>query len=108
MTLYVDCDDTLVALLGEDGQPLEGQNPHGGGSEKHEVNRALQWAVNRWAERHGDHEVIIWSGGGTHYAGHFEYEAFGGRFVSYFKDIRMPEFGDMVVDDQQLEVKECA
>ena len=71
MNLYIDCDDTLVLWLDEWGQPLEGQNPYGGGSQKWILNEPLIDAIKKWYISYQPPirgEVIIWSGGGAQYA----------------------------------------
>ena len=64
--LFIDCDDTLVLWLGEDGEGDGGPNPYGGGKEKWEPNRALIAAIESSREEY--EEVVVWTGGGSDYA----------------------------------------
>ena len=118
--LFVDCDDTLVLWLNEDGQPLEGQNPYGGGSDKYELNQALIDAVVDFLDTNLDWELVVWSGGGSQYAKVwadrcfpfktlYDEDARGvrGWLLSAHvrtKDIALPTADDTCVDDQVLGV----
>lgn len=105
--LFVDCDDTLVKWLGVDGQPLEGQNPYGGGAEKWEANAELVVAIETWLEREKDADprVIVWSGGGGNYARRWAEMILPGRWhLASEKNISYPADGDVCVDDALIKV----
>lgn len=103
MRLFVDCDDTLVRWLGEDGQPLEGQNPYGGGAERWEFNAPLVASVVRFAnEKRAD--VVVWSGGGADYARVWASRLGWEHFVEGWasKDPRLVTADDVCVDDAPI------
>lgn len=106
MRLFVDCDDTLVFWLGKDGQPLEGQNPYGGGSERWEANDQLLEALEGWGEAvPGGSGIIVWSGGGEQYAERWARLLRHVRGVtSMSKDIRLPTADDLCIDDMPIKV----
>lgn len=100
--LFVDCDDTLVKWLKTDGQPLEGQNQYGGGSDRWEWNTELVRAI----EAHFDlADVVVWSGGGARYAHHWAQRlGWDDRVTSMPKNISVPLYGEICVDDAPLKV----
>ena len=120
--LFVDCDDTLVLWLNQDGQPLEGQNPYGGGSDKYELNTALIGTVVDFLDTNPGWDLVVWSGGGSQYAKvwadrcfpfhdlHTE-EPHRTRWLLSAhvrtKDINLPVAEDVCVDDQSLGTPGC-
>lgn len=106
--LWVDCDDTLVRWLGEDGQALEGQNPYGGGSERWEANAELVEAIRAWmrANEADDPRLIVWSGGGYDYARVWADRILPGEWhMAVSKDIALPQYEDVCVDDAPIKVR---
>ncbi len=99
-TLWLDCDDTLVIWLDEDGQPLEGQNPYGGGSQRWKWNEELIRAID-WVS---DWDLAIWSGGGAQYAARWRDLLRWDLADAYSKDTRLPQPNDLCVDDMPLKV----
>ena len=99
--LFVDCDDTLIIWLNEHDQPLEGQNPYGGGSQRWKFNDELVKAVLsvslKW-------QVVVWSGGGSDYAGDWRDRIDWPLANVASKDIRLPEPDDLCIDDQPIKV----
>ena len=109
MTLFVDCDDTLVRWLDAYDQPLSGQNPYGGGSQRFSFNEPLIDAIKAALDDDPELQVVVWSGGGAQYALHWARSVFSGssyesRVGAYSKDTRLPVEGDLCVDDQDLKV----
>ena len=98
--LFVDCDDTLVIWLDGDDQPLEGQNPYGGGSQTWKFNDDLIRAIE---ERHGGY-IVVWSGGGEDYARRWLDRLGWTEAEAISKDISLPEPGDLCIDDQPIKV----
>ena len=103
MRIFVDCDDTLILWLDEEGQPLEGQNPYGGGSQKWLWNEALIRAL-----REIEDEIVIWSGGGRPYAQTWRERLQSASSVvaewSMSKDTRIPQPDDLCIDDMPIQV----
>ncbi len=102
--LFVDCDDTLIIWLDEHDQPLEGQNPYGGGSQRWEFNDELVRAIEdaQGGEFIGA-EVVVWSGGGADYAGRWRDRIWGFASAAS-KDLRLPGPDDLCIDDQPIKV----
>jgi len=107
--VFVDCDDTLVLWLGEEGQPLEGQNPYGGGAERWRWNHQLVGFLLVLEFMMPEAEIVIWSGGGEQYA-----RTWRDRLAAVFpvvegwacasKDTRVPTAEDTCIDDAELTV----
>ncbi len=105
-TIYLDCDDTLVRWLDEDGQPLDGQNPYGGGAQRWIGNYRLLYEIERLALVSTMEPLrwVVWSGGGKEYA----YD-WGQRLLPHIdhmaiaKDFTRPTERDIYVDDQPVD-----
>ena len=64
--LFIDCDDTLVRYLDAPDEP----HPYGiRAGERWEPDAGVVRAIERWMAHNPDGTVIVWSGGGDHYAG---------------------------------------
>ena len=100
--LFIDCDDTLVLWLGEDGEVDGGPNPYGGGKEKWEPNRALIAAIESSREEY--EEVVVWTGGGSDYARVWRDRLLPWAHHAIAKDTRIPGSEDVCVDDAVLRV----
>ena len=93
MTLFIDCDDTLV--LWDD---VKGVNT------SWKPNFPLIRAVLLWREKQPGEEVVVWSGGGADYAlgwakkllGTFMFDTVTDKYLNSIKS------GDIWVDDQKL------
>ena len=101
---FVDCDDTLIIWLDEDGQPLEGQNPYGGGSQKWEWNEELVRAIERLNQKQQGIWLYVWSGGGQQYAQRWVDLREWGDTPALSKDLRLPQLGDLCIDDMPIQV----
>ena len=63
VSLFVDCDDTLVLYL------EVGPNPYGiYWGTPYEVNHRLVEGMLRFGERYPEALIVVWSGGGLEYA----------------------------------------
>ena len=101
--LFVDCDDTLVLWLNEDGQPLEGQNPYGGGSDRWEPNTALIEAIRVRMKADPELRLIIWTGGGNEYGRTWAERLMPGEWdMAGAKDPRLPLPEDLCIDDAEI------
>ncbi len=101
MTLFIDCDDTLVLY------DQEGPNPYGiYHGAPFELNHALIAAVKAFRNEYQDELIVIWSGGGKEYAELWA-ERTGLTYLSVciIKDkttFELIEPEDIVVDDDDL------
>ncbi len=105
--LFVDCDDTLI--LYDTTEDYGGPNPYGFlHGQPYHTNVALVAAIRAWAYDNPCSLVIVWSGGGDHYARTIANLVLPGLHVSaMIKDrstFDLVRAGDVVVDDQNLNV----
>lgn len=103
MRVFVDCDDTLILWLDEEGQPLEGQNPYGGGSQKWKWNEPLAQALERFIVANGG-AAVVWSGGGMQYAQRWADLRGWDDVAALSKDTRIPQPDDLCIDDMPIQV----
>lgn len=109
--LFVDCDDTLIQWLDEWDNPIEGQNPYGGGSQKWQFNDAILGVILTFEIQ--DYDITIWSGGGERYAqswiNHIERRL--GRPLNWramgksMETIRISSAEDVAIDDMAESIK---
>lgn len=100
--LFVDCDDTLVLWLGEDGEVDGGPNPYGGGREKWRRNDDLIKMIE--AVRFNYDEVVVWTGGGSDYARVWRDRLLPWAHHAIAKDTRIPSAADLCIDDADIRV----
>ena len=94
MRLFIDVDDTLVRWL-----DLEGN---------WEPNEKVIHFANEWRKFHPQGEIVVWSLGGKDYAGQWRWRLlpFAHRYEAKWP--RIPEPGDIFIDDDPLETYRSA
>lgn len=96
MTLYVDCDDTMVTWLGPNAG--DGPHPYGYGADRWEPNVAVLRYVEQAHARGQD--IVVWSGGGQDYAAEW-----GRKLLPHIPHVALSKFnaiardGDVFLDD---------
>lgn len=99
MTLYVDCDDTLVLW---DTPTVSG---HG---TRWQPNTPLVAAIRRWRDANPDEPLVIWSGGGADYADLWHRrilpDVMAGAIDKGFPEQALVLPGDTCVDDVTIKV----
>lgn len=104
MRLFVDCDDTLVLWLDDDGDVAAGPNPYGNASDRWKANTDLVAALNEWNENTLGSEIILWTGGGIAYARVWEQRIYPEAADAISKDTRIPGPDDLCIDDMPIKV----
>lgn len=98
--LFIDCDDTLILwnnAKNEDGIYR---------GDKYEINHGLRGDVECFLTTHPEYELVVWSGGGIHYAHRWAEMCFPHtHFKILPKDMRVPVGKDICVDDMYGELK---
>ncbi len=107
--LFVDCDDTLVLWLDDEGDVADGPNPYGNGHEHWKPNEELVIALENWRMRHPTiDEIILWSGGGTDWARSWLRRIYPAADGAISKDPRIPRSDDLCVDDDDTLLRKVA
>lgn len=110
--LFVDCDSTLL-LYDDEGSPTAHHYGFWRGDAFH-INEPLVAFMRRFREKHEDALIVIWSGGGANYAHEVMIRVGLGEGDDDFIDpipmikdrttFYLVREGDIVVDDQAIEV----